>query len=327
MGQKSNWIGTLRVRAKLPPGAGVSGSRSTCPLHSGKTRLARGVATGYNSGQEWKTFRLRIDERRELKKATKRQLAMLRALRGKKERTRTGLFLVEGVRLCEELADTGLEVESILVSEERLKDERCGAVIDGLESVGAEVFEATEWQVEKVSDTVHCQGILAAARWRDQALADVALPEKARILALDAVSDPGNVGAVIRTAAWFGVTAVLLGHGCADLLNPKTVRATMGGLFHLPVLRDVALCDAVKELLTRKVTVSVAAVDGTPAWRTWCETERCALILGSEARGAAPELRALAQHALAIPGPGRGESLNVAVSAGIFLSALLSQSV
>jgi len=291
-----------------------------------RRRLARGVGTGYNSGREWKDFRLRIDERREVKKATKRQLAMLRALRGKKERTRSGLFLVEGVRLCEELADSGLEVDSVLVSRERLKEERCAAVAARFESVGADVFEAAEWQVERVSDTVHCQGVLAAARWRDQALADVAFQKKARILALDVVSDPGNVGAVIRTAAWFGLTAVLLGHGCADLLNPKTVRATMGGLFHLPVLRDIALDEAVRELLAREFRVSVAVVDGAPEWRSWREAERCALILGSEARGAAPELRSLAQHEIAIPRLGRGESLNVAVSAGVFLSALLSQS-
>lgn len=245
----------------------------------------------------------------------------MRKLRTKKGRRESGLFLAEGVRLCEELADAKLEVETVLVTPEQLADKRCLAVAEKLAARGAELLEANDWQIEKVSDTVHCQGILAAARWQEQTLADLSFNPAARVLLLDRVSDPGNVGAVIRTGAWFGIAAILLGQGCADLLNPKTVRAAMGGMFHLPVLQDIAPGKAVEELLRRGFSVSVAAIDGDTDWQSWCAPARSLLILGNEARGVAPELHALAAHTLAIPRAGAGESLNVAVSAGIFLSA------
>lgn len=253
---------------------------------------------------------------------SKAKLSALRKLGAGKGRAESGLFLVEGVRLCEALAETELEVGTVLITPERYADARGRTVAEKLAARGAELLEAAEWQIEKISDTVHSQGILAAARRRELSLAEISFGRQARVLALDRVSDPGNVGAVIRAAAWFGTSAVLLGEGCADLLNPKTVRATMGGLFHVPVVRDLALCEVVEKLLPHGFSVSVAAVDGNADWQSWCVPDRSLLILGSEAHGVAPGLRALAGQAYTIPRTGAGESLNVAVSAGIFLSAL-----
>ena len=254
-------------------------------------------------------------------KATKRQLALFRSLRTRKGRRETGLFLVEGLRLCRELTEAEVPVEQVLVAEDRMQDPRCRGLAEQFEKAGAAPTTAPAWLVEKISDTVHSQGILAAARWTDRAAAEMRFPKKARVLALDRVSDPGNVGTIIRTAAWFGAAAVLLGRGCADLLNPKTVRATMGGIFHLPILRDVGLPEAVDYLKQLNFHVAVAAVDGSHDWRTWCEPNRSILILGSEAHGVAQELRNQAHHSLAVPRPGAGDSLNVAVTAGVFLSA------
>ncbi|MFH1605080.1 MAG: RNA methyltransferase [Pseudomonadota bacterium] len=134
------------------------------------------------------------------------------------------------------------------------------------------------------------------------------------------------MGAIIRTAAWFDATVVLLGEGCADLLNPKTVRATMGALFHLPVCRNVILPDTLDKLKERGFAIAVAAADGSPDWRSWSDAPRSALLLGSEAHGVAQQLREHAGSILAIPRQGAGESLNVAVTAGVFLSATLHSS-
>ena len=155
---------------------------------------------------------------------------------------------------------------------------------------------------------------------------NIRVPRRAVAVALDGVSDPGNVGTVVRTAAWFGVAAVLLGKRCADLLNPKTVRATMGGLFHVPVCRNVDLSDALTRLRKRGFTVTVAAADGSPVWLSWAAGPWSVLVLGNEARGVSGRLRGLADKTVAIARTGKGESLNVAVTAGIFLSAAASQS-
>jgi len=254
--------------------------------------------------------------------ATRRQLAILRSLRTRKGRGESGLFLVEGVRLCSELIPAKARVEIVLVAEGRDPSGALGKQAAQLASAGAEVLQAPLRDFERISDTVNSQGILAAAQWDDLAPEALRFTEQATVLALDGVSDPGNVGTVIRTAAWFGVSAVLLGEGCADLLNPKTVRATMGGIFQLPICRDVELKDESGRLKRLGFRVSAATMDGSPDWSGWAKNPRSALILGSEARGVSEELRRLADRRITIPRRGAGESLNVAVSAGILLSAL-----
>lgn len=254
--------------------------------------------------------------------ATRRQLAMLRSLRTRKGRRESRLFLVEGVRLCSELIVAKPRVEIVLLAEGQDPGGALGKQAAQLASAGANLLHAPLRDFERVSDTVNSQGILAAARWEDVAPEALRFSERAIVLALDGVSDPGNVGTIIRTAAWFDVSAVLLGEGCADLLNPKTVRATMGGIFQLPICRDVKLKDESGRLKQLGFRVSAATTDGTHDWAAWAKDPRSALILGSEARGVSEELRRLADRRITIPRRGAGESLNVAVSAGIFLSAL-----
>ena len=255
--------------------------------------------------------------------ATRRQLAMLRSLRTPKGRHESGLFLVEGVRLCSELIPAKARVEIVLAAEGQDKSGALGKLAAEFASAGAEILQSPLRDFERISDTVNSQGILAAARWEDLAPEALRFPDNgAVVLALDGVSDPGNVGTVIRTAAWFGVSVVLLGEGCADLLNPKTVRATMGGIFQLPICRDVKLSEESARLKQLGFRLTAATMDGTPDWSAWSKNPRSALILGNEARGVSEELRRLADQRITIPRRGAGESLNVAVSAGILLSAL-----
>ena len=243
---------------------------------------------------------------------------MLRSLRTDKGRRETGLFLVEGARLCAELPPAMAELA--VATEEARNNPAARAALERLAAAGVSVLEAPAHDIERMSDTVQSQGIMAAARWRDVAPEDLGLGESARIVALDAVSDPGNVGTVVRTAAWFAAGALLLGRQCADLLNPKTVRATMGGLFHLPVCRDVPLAEALPRWKARGFELVAATMDGSPDWGAWARAPRSILLLGSEAHGIAPELLALADRRVTIPRLGSGDSLNVAVSAGILLA-------
>jgi len=230
------------------------------------------------------------------------------------------LCLVEGHRLCTDLLAAGTPVEMLLV--ETGMEAKAAPLIEGFARAGVLVLEAPSHEVQRVSDTVNSQGIIAAARMPDRSPEKLHLAKRAAVVMLDRVSDPGNVGTIIRTAEWFGASAVLLGENCADLLNPKTLRATMGAAFRLPVCREVCLPDAVDGLKAMGFTIAVAAVDGLSEWRSWAEPVRSALILGSEAHGVSAPLRERADAVLAIPRRGEGESLNVAVTAGVFLSCL-----
>jgi len=253
--------------------------------------------------------------------ATKRQLALLKSLCAPKGRRDSGLFLVEGARSCTDLLASTLPVDCLLISDSVATRPGPAALAQQAVSQGVPVLHAPDPAVQRVSATVHGQGVVAAATWRDSSWTDWRIPHRAVIVALDAVSDPGNVGTVIRAAAWFGATGVILGEDCADPCNPKVVRSSMGGLFHVPVCRRVPLPEALGTLRSQGFRVTVAAMDGETNWRDWAEPDRSVLVLGNEARGVGPRVRSLADRIAAIPGAGQGESLNVAVTAGIFLAA------
>jgi TrmH family RNA methyltransferase len=254
-------------------------------------------------------------------RATKRQLAMLRSLATRKGRRETGLFLLEGVRLCGEAFEADVAVELVLVPSELNSDTEAARIALAMEARGAEMVHAPASQLKKISDTVTPQDVLAAARRREPKTADIDFSERARVVALDRVGDPGNVGTIIRTAAWFGFAAVLLGRDCADALNPKVVRASMGGLFYLPVVRDVPLHQALKDLDRKGFTLTAAVLDGDEDYMSWAGPRRSLLLLGSEARGIEDDLLARAHQRIAIPRCGKGDSLNVAVTAAILMAA------
>lgn len=247
---------------------------------------------------------------------------MLRSLRTRKGREESGLFLVEGVRLCEEMLAAGWCAEMALLAKGSGAGERARETAERLAAAGVPLFEAPGPVFERISDTVNSQGILAAVRARDLPLEQVHFAERAVALALDGVADPGNVGTVIRTAAWFGVSVVLLGRGCADLFNPKTVRSTMGGIFHVPVCRNPDLPKALARLKSMGFSLTAAAMDGSSDWSAWAGAPRSALVLGSEAHGVSAEVLRLADQRVTIPRRGKGDSLNVAVAAGILLSGI-----
>jgi TrmH family RNA methyltransferase len=142
-----------------------------------------------------------------------------------------------------------------------------------------------------------------------------------RVLVLDGVQDPGNVGTILRTAAWFGLDAVLGGTGTADFYNPKVVRASMGGLWDVPVARSEALGEDLKTFKSNGFELVGADLDGLTLDQ-WQPESTGVLVLGNEANGISPEVRLLIDRYVTISGRGkRGgtESLNVATAAGILM--------
>jgi TrmH family RNA methyltransferase len=139
---------------------------------------------------------------------------------------------------------------------------------------------------------------------------------------LNGVQDPGNVGTLVRTAAWFGFDAVLADRDSADFFAPKTVRSTMGGVFDLPLGRFDDLPAALAELAAEGREVVGAALGGSPV-ASWRPARQLALVLGSEGNGLAAQVEAALTVRVEIPGSPqrRGtESLNVSVAGGILMA-------
>lgn len=245
---------------------------------------------------------------------SRRHLRDLARLAHRRHRDAAGRFLVEGVRSVESAVAAGAPLAEVLVTDEALRDPRVAALLGRLRDVPVHVVPASD--LARVADTRTAQGVLAVSLLRR---ADpTALP--APLVALDGVQDPGNVGAVVRTAAWFGAAAVLTGPGTADPFGPKAVRAAMGGLWDVALAETDDLAGALAHLARRGLPAYGADLEGEPVG-AWRPPRAAVLVLGSEAHGLSPAVRAHLAGRVRIGGGGRAgvESLNVAVAAGILL--------
>ena len=238
----------------------------------------------------------------------------------KKHREALGQMLVEGVRSVEAAVAAGAPLVEIVVTAAAREDARVQAVLAG---AGVPVLEASARDLEQLSDVQTSQGVVAVARI--ERLPEDRLGACTAVLALDGVQDPGNVGTLLRTAAWFGADAVVAGAGTADLFGPKVVRAAMGGLWDVGLAQADDLAGVLAGLRARGHAVYGADLGGTPV-RRWQPARPSVLVLGSEAHGLSRAVRAGLDARVAIGGAeGRvgTESLNVAVAGGILIHAWL----
>jgi TrmH family RNA methyltransferase len=250
---------------------------------------------------------------------TKADEKLLVALRRRAERERRGLFLAEGVRVLEAAVAAGLDVELAVVSTDFGASEREAALLGALAERTAP-RSVPGHVLARVAATDTPQGVVAAVRTPQTSLAGLAVPERATLLVLDAVQDPGNFGSLVRTADALGAAAVIALAGTVDPWNPKAVRAAAGSSFHLPVA-NVPTAFALDWLKAGRFQVLAADVRGEPMDRI-PSAPRIALAVGNEGAGIGAAVEAAADARVGVPIRGSAESLNVGVAAGILLYLL-----
>ncbi len=245
-------------------------------------------------------------------------LRSVRRLTQRRGRDLTGRFLVEGRQAVREALAAPNLVEQIIVDDP-------GKHADLLGGVDVPVSRADEHQMRQLSDTVTPQGIIAVCRQLDFGW-DVL--DGARLVVICAqVRDPGNAGTVIRCADAFGADAVILTSGSVEIYNPKTVRSTVGSLFHMPIVTGASLDDAVARVKGLGMTVLAADGDGQPLDLKAAAGELngpVAWIMGNEAWGLPAEDARLADEVVAVPMWGQAESLNLSSAAAVCLYATAS---
>ena len=226
----------------------------------------------------------------------------LASLKEKKGRRRTGTFLVEGHKMVREAVASGMDVVRLI-----LREDYAGETY-GLPAVrlGRDAFAA-------VCDEKTPQGIAAEVAIPLRSVQ----PPQGRCLLLDGLQDPANVGAIIRTAVAAGYEDVYLA-GCADPFSPKSVRASMSGVFFARIMQGTQ-----EEILSVIAGMPVIAADmGGEDVFSYAAPEKFCLAVGSEGNGLSELVRSRADVTVRIPMDARSESLNAAVSAGILMYAL-----
>ncbi len=247
---------------------------------------------------------------------------LVRALGSKRTREAEGFFVIEGHKVINEALSSGVSPEKIIVAEQALAHAAVTELVHrpGLKS---EVVIVSDDVMEYMSETETPPGLLGLVRMQETGLGSLAAVKTGPgtlLVIIDGVQDPGNTGTIIRTADAFGVDAVITTGGCADIYNGKVLRAAMGSVFHLPVVRDAEPSDLLTLLREKGISVAATSPGDIAVPLSEARLERpLAVVFGSEARGVSPEFTKAADVLVKIPMPGKAESLNVAVAAGITL--------
>lgn len=244
-------------------------------------------------------------------------------LKQKKYRTQNGLYLAEGLRTAEEaVAYKAVETLFYVATD----DERTMRLLEDAAAQNIKLVCVSENVMKKIADTETPQGIIAVCKMRQPKLENLLASGK-MLLVLDRVGDPGNIGTMLRTADAAGIGGLVLLKGCADIYAPKTVRSSMGSLFHIPVLSGVSEQEFVSAAKKAGYDLLVTCLDGADNLYKADLSGRIAFVMGNEAGGVSGSLLEKADKRVYIPMAGRAESLNVAMAAGIVMFEALRRKV
>ncbi|ALS23776.1 TrmH family RNA methyltransferase [Paenibacillus naphthalenovorans] len=245
-------------------------------------------------------------------------------LQSRKGREKQGRFLIEGIHLVQEALRSDLIPEVVAYSDERA--EACADLLQEAAERGMELVQVTEAVLAKCTDTQTPQPVFAVVPklpWRAADLIS-ASEQDGLVVVIDGIQDPGNLGTIIRSADAVGASGVLLGKGTVDLYNPKTVRSTMGSLFHLPIVQG-DLAQWLPEAASRGIQVAATRLEDAVSLYDYDFRRPTWFVIGNEGQGVSAEVQQLVQCHVRIPMQGRAESLNAAMAATVVLFEAMRQ--
>ncbi len=230
-------------------------------------------------------------------------------------------FVIEGVKIIGEALDAGLALEAVFVDLGSGRSDEIEKLLQRCGDAGVRIHTLAPGVLEHVASTVTPQPVMAIAPWCDVAIEDLADPSF--VLVCADLRDPGNAGTVLRSAEAAGADAVVFCDGSVDVFNPKTVRASAGSMFHVPIVNSGAADQVLGALGVAGVRrLGTVAHGGTP----YDEVDLSgpvALVVGNEASGLPDELLGHIDEFVTIPMVGRSESLNVSMASAIFCFEVL----
>jgi len=257
------------------------------------------------------------------------RIKFLKSLAERREREKERKFVIEGIHLVSEaLASQEKEkkfrLESVFFSKRASASKEGDALLKRLLKANVELVEVSEKVMTDVSDVEAPQGIVAVLPAVEDNIEDIVSVKVPLIVVCHGVQDPGNLGTIIRSADAFGASGILLGSGTVDVYNPKTLRSSMGSVFHLPIV----VFDDVKVGLRRLKEKGVSLLATTLKAQALGKSDlvsSCAVVFGAEGAGLPEDVLKMCDRTAMIPMPGGAESLNVGVAASIVLYEAVRQ--
>jgi RNA methyltransferase, TrmH family len=248
---------------------------------------------------------------------TRNEILRLKSLHSPKGRKAENSVLIEGLRIVEDCIKSDWHILQFFIVESNVDKPLYQAVLNLARSLKIPPIEVSNKDMERISDTKNPQGIALEIKLPDKN-DEIQLNEK--IVYLDNISDPGNLGTLMRTAVWFGINQIILSENCASIWNSKVVRSAMGAHFKI----DCHVCNLDKLITKKKIPHNIfgAFMSGESLESISLKKKNWILILGNEARGISSDIEQFINQKITINGSGQHESLNVAVAGGIILNYL-----
>jgi RNA methyltransferase, TrmH family len=249
---------------------------------------------------------------------SKAELKYIKSLQIKKFREDEGQFIAEGKNNVQEGINSNFKCTHLILTQKYADTDPGIFQIAREKNIRYSITDEVDFN--KVSGSVNPQGIMGVFDIPEIDSPDFRNLDEPLVY-LDEISDPGNLGTIIRTSDWFGIKYIFLSRGCADVYNPKTVRASAGSIFHLNIYQDTDLSDIKGELSNSGYTIAATVLNGEDLYESKLQ-QKIILIFSNEANGVSPEILKIADKQITIPKYGEAESLNVANAAAVVLAEI-----
>ena len=242
----------------------------------------------------------------------------------KKAREEQGLFVTEGIRIFEDALSSAPErLEQLFVSESFSKSSEWSALVgNNPAKAKLNVFTVADDIFGKICETVTPQGILCVIRKKEY---DIKYLSFDRLLILENIQDPGNLGTMVRTAEAAGITGIIMSSDTVEIYSPKVTRATMGSIFRVPFLYTDDICDTIDMLKAKGVKVYGAYLRGGKPYNSVKYEQPCAVLIGNEGNGITERAIERVSERVFIPMQGEIESLNAAIAAALIMYKMALQ--
>lgn len=252
---------------------------------------------------------------------------VIKLRKSSKLRKEENVFIVEGIRMFREIPAS--DIKEVYMTEkffDKYRDEGIFKELrmidshdDASKPIPRKCELISEEVMEKISDTVTPQGVIAVVACPEYSADVITDDEEGFVLLLEDIQDPGNLGTMFRSAEAAGVTGIIISNNSVDIYNPKTVRSTMGSIFRMPFIYVDSIADISKKLIAKGFRIHAAALEGAKSLYETDMTGKTGIIIGNEGNGLKSDTISAASDSVYIPMHGRVESLNASISAAVLL--------